>query len=217
MTMKKAILWVLLLTTTAGAGLGDLGKLKSLVKKKDDAKKSEPASGEKKSSDSSSEPAEPTQPMNKPEDVDKGGDVRTLWHDAKVGQMVRSRMMNDMAMQTEVVEVKDRVVLIQTTTFQKDKPISRTLMYFPRFTKPAEAHSNQKLPEVKTTSLPEETLKIAGRDVPCKVTKTEMNHEGKTITTITWTSEAVPFQTVKIQNDALGKMQVISEVVDFRK
>ncbi|MBN1942221.1 MAG: hypothetical protein JW849_02905 [Phycisphaerae bacterium] len=218
--MKKLTLFVLLAAVgTAWAGLGDLGKLKSLVDKKKDDQKKEDQAGDKSEANTeaqSSEPADPDKPMNKPEDVDKGGNEKTSWHGAKVGQMVKTKMMNDTAMTTEVVEVKDRVVLMKSVTFHKGKPVAKTLMYYPRYYKPVEGKTDAKQPEVKTTDLPDETLKIDGKDVKCKVKKTEMPYEGKTITTITWMSEDVPFQTVKMQNDAMGKMQVVSEVVEFK-
>jgi hypothetical protein len=220
--MRKCTIFVLLaVVVPAWAGLGDLGKLKKLVDKKDDKaeKKEETDSnkGEAKSEAQTSEPAEPTKPSNKPEDVDKGGKVKTLYHDAKVGQMVKSKMPNNIAMQMEVVEVKDRVILMKTTTFLKGKPISKSLSYFSKFAKKTDP-KNQKKSDVKVTDLPDETLKIGDKKVKCKVRKTEMKHEGKTITSITWTSKDVLGQTVKSKSDAMsGKMQVMSEVVEFKK
>jgi len=218
--MKKLSMFVLLAAfVPAWAGLGDLGKIKSLVDKKDKEQKKEEASSESdatKTEAQPAEPAEPTQPMNKPEDVDKGGDVKTPWFDMKVGQMVKYNSINEMAMLEEVVEVKDRVVLMKSTTFQKGKPIAKMLMYYPKFTKPVEQKPEAKT-DVKTTDLPDETLKIGGKDIKCKVKKTEMPQDGKTITTIMWMSEDVPFGPVKMQSDAMGKMQVIREVVEFKK
>jgi hypothetical protein len=211
---------LLAVVVPAWAGLGDLGKIKGLVDKKDNkAEKkddSSSAKSEEKTEAQPAEPAEPTTPMNKPEDVDKGGDVKTLWSDAKVGQMVKYNTINEMAMLEEVVEVKDRVVLMKSTTFQKGKPIAKTLMYFAKFNKPAEKKTETKT-DAKTTDMPDETLKINGKEVKCKVTKTEMPQEGKTITTIMWMSEDVPFGPVKMQSDSMGKMQTMREVVEFKK
>lgn len=217
---KLTILVLLAVVAPAWAGLGDLGKLKKLVDKKDDkAKKEEKkeCTSEESSECSTAEPADPAKPTNKPEDVDKGGDVKTLWHDAKVGQTVKSKMPNDIAMQMEVVEVKDRVILIKSTTFMKGKPVSKSLMYFPKFSKKTEAKEGEKKTDVKVTDLPDETLKIGDRKVKCKVRKTEMQQNGKTITSIVWTSEDILGQTAKCKSDAMGKMQVMSEVVEFKK
>lgn len=218
--MKKLSMFVLLaVVVPTWAGLGDLGKIKNLVDKKDKEQKKEEASSENdatKTEAQPAEPAEPTQPMNKPEDVDKGGDVKTPWCDMKVGQMVKYNTINEMAMLEEIVEVKDRVVLMKSTTFQKGKPIAKNLMYYAKFTKPVEQKPEAKT-DVKTTDLPDEKLKIGEKEITCKVKKTEMVQDGKTITTIMWMSEDVPFGPVKMQSDAMGKMQVIREVVEFKK
>lgn len=216
--MKKlSILILLTLVVPAWAGLGDLGKLKKLTDKKEDkAQKKEDSKKESKANDSA-EPAEPTQPINKPEDVDKGGKIKTPWHGAKVGQSVKSKMMGNTAMQMEVVEVKDRVLLMKATTFQKGKPISKILMYYPKYVKKQKEAEKDKTSDVKTTALPDETLTISGKKIKCKVQKTEMKQDGKTITSISWTSEEIPGQTAKIKSDSMGQMQVISEVVEFKK
>jgi hypothetical protein len=221
--MRKCTILVLLIgVVPAWAGLGDIGKLKSLVDKKDDKARKEEENKKEASGETgeakASEPAEPTKPTNKPEDVDKGGNIKTMWHDVKVGQMVKSKMPNDMAMRMEVAEVKDRVVLIKYTTFMKGKPVNKSLTYFAKFSKKTEPKKDQKQPEMKITELPDETLKIDGKKVKCKVRKTEMKMEdGKTITSIIWTNKDVLGQNVKIKNDFTGKMQVMSEVVEFRK
>lgn len=216
--MKNITILVLLaMVVPAWAfGLGDLKKVKEVTDKKDDKEEQKECSSEKKSE---CKTAEPTRPMNKPEDVDKGGNIKAPYHSAKKGQMAKYKTIKDMATKDEVVEVKDRVVLIKSTTYRKGKPISKTLMYYPKyFKKPEKKQDDKKKPEVKTTDLPDETIKIGDRKIKCKVKKTEWKQkDGKAITTILWTSDKVPFGTVKMKSDSMGKMQVIRELIEFKK
>ncbi|MBN1555130.1 MAG: hypothetical protein JXA11_10320 [Phycisphaerae bacterium] len=211
-----SILIVLTIVTSAWAGLGDLGKLKKLVDKKDDKAEKKDGSTQENETSNASEPADPTTPINKPEDVDKGGKEKSIWHDAKVGWMVKNKMINDMAMKMEVVEVKDRVILMKSTMYQKGKPVSKSLMYYTKFDKKAEGKPEQKT-DVEITELPDETLKIGDKKVKCKVTKSVMKSNGKIITSTTWMSKDVPGEIVKSQSDGMGKMQVMTEVIEFKK
>jgi hypothetical protein len=222
--MKKLTFVVLMLAVgSAWAGLGDLGKLKGALDKKDKDKKDEAKkdqAAEEKSSDSGQaggDVAEPTAPINKPEDVDQGGDEKNAWSDAQVGWMVKSKGFNNMVTMMEVVEVKDRVLLVKTTTIMNDKPAAKMLMYLPRFSKPAQADEKTPKADVKVTDLPDETIKVAGKDLVCKVRQTESTQDGKKVTTIIWTNEEVPGKSVRVKSDSMGQMQVISEVIDFKK
>ena len=224
--MKQWVLCALVLAALIAVGCEDgdgKGGLAGLMGSKpdvaDDGKsaKSDDSGGDttaKSDSDNgdSAAPAEPTDPVNKPADLDLTGDQKHGWSDAKVGWMVRMKMPNNMEMTQEVKEVKPKVLLMRNQIFMNGKPMPATLVYMPRYTKKGDGATKAKI-----TKLPDEQVTLDGKKLTCKVVKTEMEINGKKVTSKSWTCKEVPGWTVKTESDATGKMQTANEVTEFKK
>lgn len=228
--MKQWVLCVLMLSALVAVGCedgdGGGGGLAGLMGKQPDkpgdntSAKPDDSGGDataKSDSDNAdspdtAQPNEPTDPVNKPADLDLSGDQKHGWSDAEVGWMVRMKMPNNMEMVQEVKEVKPKVLLMRNQMFMDGKPLPATLVYMPRYTKKGDGTSKAKI-----TKLPDETVTVDGKKLKCKVVKTEMEANGKKITSKSWTCKDVPGWTVKTESDAMGKMQTANEVVEFKK
>jgi hypothetical protein len=157
-------------------------------------------------------------PINKPEDLDLTGTEPYGWTDAKVGWSVTYQMPNDQKMYQEVLEVRDKALLMRTRMTSGGNQISDTQMWMARYVKKGDAeHQDTENPDVETKQLPDETVSIKGKSVDCEVWQSIMKVNGKKITSTSWTSKDVPGWIVRSKSDATGTMEVSMDLIDFTK
>ena len=149
----------------------------------------------------------PATEPNSPPATEKGA-----WADAKVGTMVKSKLRGDMTRTQEVVKADEKTVTLKTTVSVKDVKPSDVEM--PRlFT----VDQLQKAMEAMGRRTGADTLKIAGTVAPCDIYEKDMKFGDRAVKTKTWVCKDVPGWVVRIDSDATGKMETISEVVEFKK
>jgi len=153
-------------------------------------------------------PTPATKPAPKPE-----GAQKTPWHDAKVGDMAKYKMPNNMVQTTEVTHVDAEFAHVKMTVQAAGMAMPAQEMKMPRFGKAAAVEGDK--PEVK--DLGTETIEAAGQKLQCKVSEVKATIGGKVVNTKTWTCEKVPGGVVKIMSDVMGKMQVVQELIEFKK
>ena len=162
-------------------------------------------------------PEPKVEPEPKPEPkTEVGGKVKTAWADAKVGTMVKYKMMNNMTQTMEVTKVDDENVYVNMTMVMGDKEMPPDEIKMPRFVQPGAAKPTDG-PKLEIKDLGTETLDVAGQKITCKVQEIKMKVGEKTITSKTWTSDEVPGGMVKSMSDAMGSMQMMMELIEFKK
>jgi hypothetical protein len=142
-----------------------------------------------------------------------GGAQKTPWHDAKVGDMAKYKMPNNMIQTTEVTKVDADFAYVKMTIQAAGMAMPPQEMRMPRFGKAAAVEGPK--PEVK--DLGTETLEAAGQKLQCKVSEVKVTVGGKVVNTKTWICEKVPGGIVKTMSDVMGKMQVVQELIEFKK
>lgn len=147
-----------------------------------------------------------------------GEKVKTAWHDAKVGDTMKYKMMGGTEMTWKVTKVTEQDVTVAQTIVAGGTEVPGTTSTYPRFAEVVAGTEKTKMPSnVTVTNLPDETLDIGGTKITCKVVETKMDANGKTITSKSWTSDQVPGGTVKRMSDMMGSMQVLQELVEFKR
>jgi hypothetical protein len=159
--------------------------------------------------------ASTTQP--KATSMPAGGMVKTLWHDAKVGDTLVYKMSAGVQQTSKVTKVGDDLVIVEVATSMSGKVISTMNNDYPRMIKAMPVDTVESSPDVENKELAPETLKISGQDIKCKVIQTTMKFGGKTTTSKTWTSDQVPGGMVKSESDMTGANAVMLELIEFKK
>lgn len=142
-----------------------------------------------------------------------------MWATAKVGTMVKYKMMGGMTSTHEVIKADEATVTIRSTTSMPNMPegtIPPQERVEPRYYK-ADPMTADKPANVKVTKKDNQTLEVAGQKLNCEVYETEMTMEGKTIKSIAYVCRDVPGGMVKTESNAMGEMQVMMELVEFKK
>lgn len=162
-----------------------------------------------------SAPADSGAPTNRPEDVDVSGTERNGWSDADTGWMAKLEMTGGMTMTQEVVEARDEVLLMETTTEMNGQVLSRSKAWTARLHPKPQGESEM---DVRTEELGSKSIDVAGSSVSCEGTKTIWMQDGKETQNVGWISEDVPGWIVLAETDAMGNgMQVTARLVEFRK
>lgn len=139
---------------------------------------------------------------------------KTTWADAKVGDMVKHKMVNNTTMTKLVTKVDEQFVYIKMTTKMDGKELNSLPQEMPRFVQPVTTPVAGTKPEIK--DLGTETLTIAGKKIKCKITEMKITFGGKTTTYKNWNSDEVLGGMVKSMSDSKGTMQVMQELVEFK-
>jgi len=164
----------------------------------------------------------PDTPKVTPPDTPKptGGEkIKTGWSDAKVGTMVKFKMQNNMTMSQEVTKVTDDAVTVKVTTVAPAMPVPMVRNQdFPRYGKPApDGKAGPENVQAKGKKLPDQTLTVAGKSLKCEVWEVVTEAGGKKITSRSYMCKDVPGWIVKSENDALGSMATMMELVEFKE
>lgn len=197
-----------------------------------DAAVADSTSGTENSGADSAAPAPNADPCpigNTPEQVDVSGTEPSAWTDAQKGWMIKLRIpeaaagMGDMITTSEVIEAREKVILLESRTEMGGNVVSCSRAWTARrYAKmdPVDQHIEV---ESKTTDLPNETVDVAGHPVDCKVQKTWSRTklpDGTVIegTSIVWSSDLIPLSAIKVMSgDGKGEnMKLAMELVDFR-
>ena len=145
-----------------------------------------------------------------------GAKQKTAWADAKVGDMVKYKMMNNMTQTQEVTKVDAENVYLKTLIEMPNMKMPARETKMPRFVTPAKGEEPKT--KVETKDLGTKTIKVGGKDLKCKGTETKMQAGGKTTTSRAWMCDQVPGGTVLMESpDAKGKMQATMTLVEFKK
>ncbi|MFW6132742.1 MAG: hypothetical protein ACOC8F_02505 [Planctomycetota bacterium] len=148
-------------------------------------------------------------------DAPTGGERElTSWGKADVGDSVTYEGVGGMRQTMTVKKIGDDKVHVEMVVETGGTSMPPQVMKVPRWVTPGDVASAGQ-PEIE--DLGTETLEVDGKEVPCRVRKMTTTVDGKTVTTKTWTSDAVPGGTVKTMSDAMGEMQVMQKVVAFTK
>ena len=143
-----------------------------------------------------------------------------MWVDAKLGTMVKMKMVTTKGTKTdEVVKADKDTVTIRTTMTIPGmpagamKPTERTV---PRYdtTDPVTGKTPEGM-EIKKLS--DQTLTIAGKSLKCEVREAVMSAGGRKITSRSYMCKEVPGWLVRMETDATGKMGVMMELIEFKK
>ena len=149
----------------------------------------------------------PATEPNSPPATEKGA-----WADANVGTMVKSKLRGDMTRTQEVVKAGEKTVTLKTTvSVEGVKPAD---VEMPRlFT----VDQLRKAMEATGKRTGADTLQIADTAAPCDVYEKAMKFGDRAVKTRTWVCKDIPGWVVRIDSDATGKMETVSEVVEFKK
>lgn len=160
-----------------------------------------------------------TVPQNKPEDVEVGGTERYPGSESKKGWFTRVRYAQGLEMTEEVKDEREASFLKETRTYQNGQLLSCALLWTPRYFKPVEASTQEHQIdyESKTTDLADETIKVGDREIHCKVKKVWSRVMNQESTSYVWSSDEVPFGTVKMEQEADGGRQLVYELLEFRR
>lgn len=160
-----------------------------------------------------------TVPQNKPEDVEVGGTESYPGSESKKGWFTRVRYAQGLEMTDEVKEEREASFLKETRTYQNGQLLSCALLWTPRYFKPVETTEEQHQIdyESKTTDLADETIKVGDREIHCKVQKVWSRVMNQESTSYVWSSDAVPFGTVKMEQEVEGGRQLVYELLEFRR
>ena len=140
--------------------------------------------------------------------------IKTPWADVQVGTTVKMKNLGGMMMTMEVIKLDAQNATIRTTVHARGgEPITNE-MTMPRYAPPGGIPADTRK---RGRSLGKRTIDVAGQPLACDVWETVATMGDKTITTRTYTNKGVPGWTVKIESDAIGQMQTISEVVEYSK
>ena len=143
-----------------------------------------------------------------------------MWADAKVGTMVKMRMVTTKGTKTdEVIKADKDTVTVRTTMTMPGVPASAikpTEQMFPRYstTDPVMGTAAE---GAQIKKLADKTLTLAGKSLKCEVYETVVTAGGRTITSRSYMCKEVPGWMVRMETDAMGKMGVMMELVDFKK
>jgi len=147
---------------------------------------------------------------------DTWGAEKTGWYSAKAGDMAKYKIMGGMTQTTEVTKVDENFVYVSISMMMGSQTISTQQQKMPKYQN-AGAAPNVEGPKPEIKDLGTEMVEISGKKLTCRVTETKMEAEGRTITSKVWISEDVPGGMVRMMSDAMGKMDVQMELVDFRR
>lgn len=158
-----------------------------------------------------------TKPNNAPEQVDTTGTERWQWTDAKKGAFMRFRLSNNMEMTYDVKDATDKLVLLETRTSMGGQLLNCSLDWQPRLFKKVEVSETEKIDyETKTTDLPDETVDVGGKSIPCKVRRVWTKVQGVESTSVTWTSSEVPGELVKTATESATGLETIYQLIEWR-
>ena len=141
--------------------------------------------------------------------------VKTPWYDAKAGDMLKFKGMNDMTQTWEVAAVDDENVTVRMTVTMPNLPGSPMEQKMPRWA-PAAAATPAAPSDIKAEikELGTEDITVSGQKLTCKVTQvTTTDKDGKQTVAKSWTCADVLGGMVK--TEAGG--QVIMELVEIKK
>lgn len=177
---------------------------------------SEQGSGaEASSAESASYAADAGAPTNRPEDVDVSGTERNGWSDAEVGWMAKLEMSGGMTMTQEVLEAREKVLLMETTTAMNGTVLSRSRGWMARLHPKVDVEPQT---DVRVEDLGSKSIDVDGTSVSCEGSKTIWMQDGKETHSVGWSSEEVPGWLVQAETDAMGNgMEVTARLVAFRK
>ena len=146
--------------------------------------------------------------------------VKGPWADAKVGTMTKIKGMGGMFSVSEVIKVDPKSVTVKMTFLGADgKAMSgvqpQEMVYQREYI--VDPQKTKSTAEMKRKKVGEKTMTVAGKSLKCTIFETVTELSGKKITTRSYTCQDVPGGVVLVESDAMGKMQVMSELVDFKK
>lgn len=151
--------------------------------------------------------ADPPEPVKYP----------TSWANAKVGDVMKYQLPNNLQQTYEVSKVDEQFAYVKMTMVIPAAPVAipPTTQKFPRYTtvKPVPPKPN---PDVQFKQLPDQDVTVSGQTLHCKVAQTIMKIGERTITSTVWHCAQVPGGLVKSQSDAAGTMQITQQLVELK-
>jgi len=156
-------------------------------------------------------------PLATAEDPPKPVKYPTSWANAKVGDVMKYQLPNNLQQTWEVSKVDEQFAYVKMTMVIPAAPVAipPTTQKFPRYTtvKPVPPKPN---PDVQFKQLPDEDVTVSGQTLHCKVAQTLMKFGERTITSTSWTCAQVPGGMVKSQSDAAGTMQITQQLIELK-
>jgi len=138
--------------------------------------------------------------------------VKGPWTDAVAGMAIVTRLAGGASRTDEVVAADDATVTIKTVvSTSADSPIERQ---FPRLHSPA---SVQLIADSHGPKSGEATINIAGKEYRCQIHTRQTQLGDKIVTTRIYVCREIPGWTVRIDNDASGRMVTAAEVVQIKQ
>ena len=141
------------------------------------------------------------------------GKEKSPWADAKVGAMVKMKGMQGMIITQEVVAADAETVTIKMTMEMSGMDPTVTEQKKPRYVRAGMSPMGPAMGKEIGT----ETIQIGDKAIECKIWEMKTTAGEKTTTTRTYFSQEVTGWMVKIESDAMGQMQTMQEIVEFRK
>lgn len=137
--------------------------------------------------------------------------VKGPWADARVGQYAVYRGRGGVTMTRRVVKLDEDSVTLEIATTRGDKTFTQ------RQRMPRQVGPGQGLDSVPgTADWTEETLTVAGREMPCRVVTWRKMVRNRTMTCKVWLSDRVAGRLVRSGRlDKDGELSIILDLVEF--
>lgn len=144
------------------------------------------------------------------------GEQKSPWAGAKVGDMAKYKGMGGATTVYEVVANNDKETTLKVTMTMGETAMEPTEIKVPVSASGAATGAGE-APKAEMKEVGAETVKVGDKELKCKVMESKTTMGDKTVTTKTWLSDEVPGKMVKTESDMMGNMQVVQELVDFKK
>ena len=141
---------------------------------------------------------------------------KTAWYNARVGDTMVYKMLNNAQQTYTVVKVDDKMVTVAISVLMTGQTPSTVEVRMPRVfdrDRPRTARCRT----AGRSKMPGPRITVSGQELTCKVTETLIKAGGQTISTKSWTSNQVPGGIVKTEDYLMGKNQVGMELIEFKR
>ncbi|MCD4823003.1 MAG: hypothetical protein K8S55_00205 [Phycisphaerae bacterium] len=174
--------------------------LKKAAPAKDAPKKAAPA----KDAPKKAAPAKAVPEKAAPAKAAAGDKVKHGWTDTKIGDMVKYEMQNETTMTQTVTKITDEKVFLDMVMVMKTEALPAQTVDMPRY-----GEKKAKADNATTKKLPNETLKVGGKDLVCEVTETTITNGDKVTISKAWICKEVPGWIVRSDNNGTTIMKLV--------
>lgn len=149
-----------------------------------------------------------------------GKAAKSPWADAKVGTMSKLKSMGGTFIVSEVIKADPKSVTVKMTFLGADGKAMAGVkpheMVFQREYS-ADTKEAKSRAEMENNKVGTKTITVAGQSFTCTIFEMITEQGGKKITTRSYYCPDVPGGVVLVESDAMGTMQTMSELIDFKK